>query len=256
MAEWDVMKRIEELMNLRRGKKSSITKRINELQRLISESGSRTKILFLQKALFKVRDALLITCNELTDLRNSNIADVEWLEEVLHRIDTCSGDIEDYMEARRDDTPSTQSLTKSWVENHSLTSETYSAANDAASCVEGITDSLMEMRIATSEMPLTHVPINSREDVFTSAHATHASQVERIERLQFPPCPSRAEHENAYRVTDLPSRLPRQFSLSVPNHIGKFKQVNSENALSRLSAPPGLGSNTSRAKQKPSRSCH
>ena len=106
-------KKIESLLNLRRGKKSSVTKRINELERLISEGGSRTKIKVLHKALKNVQDALITVCNELNELRTPSAADIDWLEDIDHKIDSCSGEVQDYLEARKDDPPSTASLTKS-----------------------------------------------------------------------------------------------------------------------------------------------
>ena len=50
----DEEKRLKVLKFSRRGKKSSITKRVDELERLVAEKGSRRRITFLMEALLNV----------------------------------------------------------------------------------------------------------------------------------------------------------------------------------------------------------
>ena len=52
-------------MNSRRGKKGSITKRIQQIDRIVGEGGSRSKIEFLVSALIEVQKAMQGVCEEL-----------------------------------------------------------------------------------------------------------------------------------------------------------------------------------------------
>ena len=98
------------------GKKGSITKRIEQLSRLMNEGGSRTKITFLKSALVEVLEAIKSSFEEL--LAISEDTDTAWIEEVTFNADTCIAEVEDYIDARKDDSASSTSLTESWVKKH------------------------------------------------------------------------------------------------------------------------------------------
>ena len=102
--------RIAKLLKIRAGKKGSITKRIEQLSRLVSEGGSRTKIKYLLVALVEVVNATKDVCR--------GDPDQEWIEQVTMRVDTCAAEVQDYIDARKDDAPSFASLTESWVRTH------------------------------------------------------------------------------------------------------------------------------------------
>ena len=96
---------VNKLKRVRAGKKGSVTKRIEQLTRLVSEGGSRTKIKYLFSALeekYKEVGQLCVKIESLTDEE-----DTCWLEEVKMRFDSCAADVYDYLEARKDDPPST-----------------------------------------------------------------------------------------------------------------------------------------------------
>ena len=113
---------IEKLKRKRRGKKGSITKRIETLLRLVSESGSRTKIKVLLGAMQTVYQETCDVAEKISSLSLES-EDEEWLDELKINVDNCMAEVTDYLEARRDDPPSTESITDSWVRDNSLAAE-------------------------------------------------------------------------------------------------------------------------------------
>ena len=104
------------LKHKRRGQKGSITKRIEELKRLISESGSRTKIRFLYDKLMGMYNEMSAVAANIYSITN-DFADEEWLQQETIRVDDISSDINEYLEARKDDADSTE-RTASWVHEY------------------------------------------------------------------------------------------------------------------------------------------
>ena len=104
---------VAKLKRVRADKKGSITKRIEQLNRLVSEGGSRTKISFLFDALKGKFEEVKITCEEIASLTDDE--ESAWFEEVQINFDMCSADVHDYLEARKAEPPSTApSFTASW----------------------------------------------------------------------------------------------------------------------------------------------
>ena len=64
----DDEKRLKALKFSRRGKKSSITKRVNELERLVTEGGSRKRIQYLVEAMLKVSQEITEVCLQISIL--------------------------------------------------------------------------------------------------------------------------------------------------------------------------------------------
>ena len=81
-------RRVNTLKLSRRGKKSAITKRINELEKLVVERGSRRRIQFLSDKLLKVFEDLNKVCTEISELCDE-IDDHNDLAEVEAKIDSC-----------------------------------------------------------------------------------------------------------------------------------------------------------------------
>ena len=112
--------RVTQLMNSRRGKKGSITKRIAQIDRIVGDGGSRSQVTYLVEALAKVQGALQTVCDELVTLAPDT--DSEWLDTENLRIDTCISEAKAYLERRRNDPPSTEGLAASWVLEHAANS--------------------------------------------------------------------------------------------------------------------------------------
>ena len=109
--------KVTKLKNSCSGKKGSITRRIDELNRLVSESGSRTRIKFLHEAMLEVYRALKVSFNKLSELVDT--PEYDWLESIDASVGVCTAEVSEYIESRRDDPSSTSSLTDSWVKKHS-----------------------------------------------------------------------------------------------------------------------------------------
>ena len=133
---------IAKLKRLRAGKKGSITKRIDQLSKLISECGSRTKIKYLLTALLEVQKAAKKLCNELSCLVEE--PDVEWMEEVDHTVDTCVSEVQEYIDSRRDDAASSASITGSWIREHG---PNLAGERNDLEYIGGITDGIADLSI-------------------------------------------------------------------------------------------------------------
>ena len=111
--EWDILKR------KRAGKKGLITRKIKQIQELISENGSRTKISYLKGRLNEVlQEATRIHEHimELSDGTTKFSEDDGWLEDVTYNVDTCNSDVNEYLESRRDEPPSENRSITSWLQ--------------------------------------------------------------------------------------------------------------------------------------------
>ena len=84
----DEEKRLKMLKFSRRGKKSSITKRVDELERLVEENGSRRRINFLMDALLKVFKEITEVCLEIAVL-SDEVDNKNDLEMYKAKIDSC-----------------------------------------------------------------------------------------------------------------------------------------------------------------------
>ena len=115
-------KKIHNLKNLRRGKKASITRRINRIHRIVSDSGSRTKVSGLLELLLECLEKTRQDNDAILQLNNHDQDDVEWFQEVLESVDECRVEVAEYLAARQDDDPSPDaSETASWVRRYAAT---------------------------------------------------------------------------------------------------------------------------------------
>lgn len=89
----------------RAGKKSAITRKINEIKELISERGSRTKIKYLVEALKTNQKEAIQRHEELMLLLENDDPDFddEWINDLSLAVDTCISDTERYFLERIDD---------------------------------------------------------------------------------------------------------------------------------------------------------
>ena len=102
----------------RTAEKSLITRKINQIRQLITERGSRIKILYLKD---KLNDALReteIINKELISMSDevSIETDPGWMEDVTFNVDTCHSDIQEYIDSRKDESPSDNRSIRSWIE--------------------------------------------------------------------------------------------------------------------------------------------
>ena len=121
---------LKRLKNRRRSFKGSITTRIDTLKRLLSEGGSRSKITFLLQKLNETFSEVSVIANEIHDT-TQDYADQEWLSIEQIRVDDVSAEVHEYLEARKDDAPSEDSLTESWINKHSIRYEPSFSESDS-----------------------------------------------------------------------------------------------------------------------------
>ena len=106
---------------LRRGKKAAITIRIQKLEKLISEMGSRRMVRGLLNALHKVFDELQEVCHKISLLSEDD--DLNCVEMIRLDVDICTTSAMEYLESRANETPSSGSLASSWVEKYGATDQ-------------------------------------------------------------------------------------------------------------------------------------
>ena len=107
------------LKKKRTSKNSLITRKINQINSLISEWRSHTKILYLKGKLDETLKETETVYNEMKKLaENENIEfDPGWIEDVIFSIDTCNSYVEEYLNSRKDDSNSSASgnSVSSWI---------------------------------------------------------------------------------------------------------------------------------------------
>ena len=123
--------RVTQLMNSRKHKKGVITKRINEMSRIVADGGSRRQLKYLIDQLTAVRTTLHVVCDELATLDPD--ADMGYADKEDLRVDSCIGDAEAYLDRRRDDPPSTESLCDDWLQKHAAVNEELGSVSDTDS---------------------------------------------------------------------------------------------------------------------------
>ena len=113
------------LRRSRTGKKAAITKRIGRLMGMVEAGAcSRRQIRMLMEKLVAVFEELEKVCTEISDLSIvSGVAEDELndLEDVRMNLDECVVQVEDHLESRQDEAPSSSSdsLTRSWLYQNS-----------------------------------------------------------------------------------------------------------------------------------------
>ena len=99
---------IGKLKRKRSGKKSIITMKINQINKLIEEHGSRTKPKFLQGKLLEAQ-------SEVTDLHEHLMEELapddpflndDWIAEIDIAVDECCSEVNEYLLSRVNDPPS------------------------------------------------------------------------------------------------------------------------------------------------------
>ena len=114
----DVEKSLARLKLSRRGKKAAITKRVQRIEKYIVESGSRKLISKLFSDLTKVFSGLEGVCKEILDI-SENVDENNCLENYRIEVEECRAIVEDCLESRKDEPPSSSgSVISSWPRRH------------------------------------------------------------------------------------------------------------------------------------------
>ena len=119
--EKELEKHLKTLKGQRTWKKGAITKRIKALERLVNDGGRRSLIAAGVVGLQTVFDELKQVCAGIASM-NDEVDDLNSLEEIRMEVEMCIAMANDDLEARKDDPPSTEDNTSSWVNKHARTS--------------------------------------------------------------------------------------------------------------------------------------
>ena len=116
--EMENMKRLKVLRGSRTGKKSSVTKRLKQLENYMEQGKGRRATDLLMKCLHGVYMELEQVCTEISNL--SQEYDVlNDLEDIRFEVETCAANVMEYLERRKDDPASpTSSVALNWVKQH------------------------------------------------------------------------------------------------------------------------------------------
>ena len=131
-----------QLMRKRNGKKWGITKAIQEIETIVSERGSQSKVQFLKISLGDLLHAAVEAHKQLMfniDENDPNFSD-EWIEDLSLRVNTCYANIESYFHDRKDDPPSSENSisarkkeVEEWRQNSLFAS---GSSNDSVKSIE------------------------------------------------------------------------------------------------------------------------
>ena len=106
------------LKRKRTTKMSLIARKINQISQLITERGSRAKILYLKDKLNDVLRETEIINEEMVSMSDEVRVETDpgWMKDVTFNVDTCNSDIQEYIDSRKDESPSNNRSIRSWIE--------------------------------------------------------------------------------------------------------------------------------------------
>ena len=109
--------RLKRLKYMRRGKKSSITKRIAQLETYMEDGNKKRMIQILSNCLKNVYGELVLVCEEIDQLAPDEYNN---LEEVRESVETCVAMVAGHLEARAEEGTSSGSIASEWVRKHAV----------------------------------------------------------------------------------------------------------------------------------------
>ena len=114
----DTVRRLKKLKGSRTGKKGSITKRVNQLEKFVEEKQGRRATQLLVGALETVYRELEEVCEEISNLDEEYDPNND-IEDVRFQVETCVAMVTEHLEARKEDIGSEgSSVALSWVRKH------------------------------------------------------------------------------------------------------------------------------------------
>ena len=118
----ELEKHLKTLKGQRTWKKGAITKRIRKLEALVNDGGSRRVIAAGVEGLQAVFNELNLVCSSIASMIDE-VDDLNSLEEIRMEVEMCVAMANEDLEARKEDPPSTEENTRSWVNQHAETLE-------------------------------------------------------------------------------------------------------------------------------------
>ena len=163
---------IDKLKRKRSGKKSIIAMKINQINKLIEEHGSRTKLKFLYGKLLEAQ-------SEVTDLHEQLMEELapddplfndDWIAEVNIAVDECSSEVNEYLLSRANDPPSDVMSTTAWVKDCLEKSEKHVIETEQLS---DLATQLNQLTI-TSNQQVVHADIHDRNEAVKARKPSRA----------------------------------------------------------------------------------
>ena len=172
--ETDTSKQITVLKRKRTGKKMLITKKINQINELVQQRSSRTKISYLRDSLNQVYADLIkeneefMNLNPCIDEENCQ----EWILEIQFEIDTCNSTVQEYLDSRKDDPPSDTQSISSWAKQ-CLNNQIFQIGEieDDGNSKEGFSDLANQMNQLTLEPNATEFKPKETEGVINVGYS-------------------------------------------------------------------------------------
>ena len=112
-----LQREITTLKNKRAGKKGGITKRINQIKKLVHGKQSRSGVTYLLGQIAGVVEETRLIAEQVFALTN-DAADTLWIEELDADVDLCNSVVTDYLKSREDEPESIDGFTVSWAWRH------------------------------------------------------------------------------------------------------------------------------------------
>ena len=96
------------LKRKRHFKKLLIARKINQISQLITERGSRTKILYPKVKLNEVLRETEIINEEMISMSDETSIEIapRWMKDVTFNVGTCNSDMQEYIDSKKDKPPS------------------------------------------------------------------------------------------------------------------------------------------------------
>ena len=113
----ELEKHLKTLKGQRTWKKGAITKRIKKLESLVNDRGRRSLIRAGIVGLQTVFDELNQVCAGIASM-TEEVDDLNCLEEIRLNVEMCVAMAKEDLKMRKDDPPSTEDNTSSWVNQH------------------------------------------------------------------------------------------------------------------------------------------
>ena len=110
----ETVKQINILKRKFTGKKLLITKKITQINELVQQRSSRTKILYLRESLNQLYSELVKENEDLMNLIDEENYQ-ECITEMQFEVDTCNSNVQAYLDSRKDDPPSETQSVSSWA---------------------------------------------------------------------------------------------------------------------------------------------
>ena len=215
---------VSKLKRKRSCKKSIITMKISEINKLIEEHGSKTKLKFLHGRLFEAQIEVTNLHEQLMEelAPDNPLFNDFWIAEVDIAVDECSSEVSEYLLSRMNDRPSDVVSNIVWEEECLQKSEKHVTETEQLS---DLATQLNQLTI-TSNQQMVHADVHDRKEAVRVRKSSGA-----FNQLQHPEETLDKQRDGEYRGTLSAEARPFvtfQANKEKFNHFNKVKQTRSQ----------------------------